>query len=1085
MPSIEQSRNDVEQEKPLERVQDQTGDEPTQVVSSPEQELSEEEVFAYVDELSELFREELKQGKSTTIEEFAQRYPSVADKILEFFPMMELFEKASPPQCLSQLSQHVDPLAVTPKKCERYDHFVVGRQLGRGGMGVVYEAYDEQLDRWVALKVMNHFRGNEEEARRRFEREVKTAAKLHHTNIVPVYGSYVSGQGDYYYVMQLIDGSDLGRFIYHHQEDKGVSSSLSLSKKLSARLHAITKPDNAAKTRGSQNDSASDKHTTRVDVGNVIQNVRSYQNTVLGETSTGLENADDREPVPFELSEDPREDYLEASEVQFPLSGPLPQPKKKREAEQVKKDGAKEQGSSSHDRDRVLDVKPGKGLLATHEIATKEEYYRRVAQVGIQVARALEYAHDHGVLHRDIKPTNLMIDEFGVVWVTDFGLAKSIDECAQPGTGDLTRADQHVGTPRFLAPEAQKGEFSALSDVYALGVTLYELLSFTPAFPERSDPTKLIQTIANGTYEPLHKVCPDIPRDLETIVAKAMNCDKEARYATAADLADDLQRFLEYRPIKARRQTLFEKTYNLCKRNKLVASLTAAVALFAAIAIGVLVYYVNDQRAMIAELRRVMIAEEKATNRAQQNLELAMNAFSKIFDTLGEGLEPNCSFIDASQHAPIDEIHVSEKDARALEDLLTFYDRFAKENEEEPELMRKSAEAYAKIGQLRELLGRARESDAYKKSIEFYQKSLENTMDPRERENIIFAKADVVASIFEHASRDTKLDDVYDVCDETLAELAGIMNDSPNADARESHTAELRFNRATAKIMALRKTDPGLGFFESPNYALPEPQEIDAIQQDLDYARERLSRVGAQATRHTATQAHRFAKFHTVYALWRASLGELEESRTWLEKSFSYAQIYTREFPNDANAYIAMIMHYYVKAAIDAEIRKSSNVVLEDYDPMQEYEATKAGILNWVDRLVGKFPNAPMFDVCQIVVNYQFAKYEALLERLDQAEALLISAEDKRKDFVQRYPDYEDFQFFAPLHIGHFELLVKENRLSEAAAKLEFMDRAYEELDQKRVLKNLPVNEEKEKLRVEYRARLVELLEKAQNESSK
>src|SRR5207248_6909919 len=164
------------------------------------------------------------------------------------------------------------------------------------------------------------------------------------------------------------------------------------------------------------------------------------------------------------------------------------------------------------------------------------EYYRSVARMGVQVAAALDYAHRQGVLHRDIKPSNLLLDARGTVWVTDFGLAKA------EGADELTRTGDIVGTLRYMAPERMGGWSDPRSDVYGLGITLYELLTLRPAFEESYRPG-LIEQVAHEDPPRPRKVDRSIPRDLETIVLKAVDKEPGRRYQTAAELAADLGRF--------------------------------------------------------------------------------------------------------------------------------------------------------------------------------------------------------------------------------------------------------------------------------------------------------------------------------------------------------------------------------------------------------------------------------------------------------------------------------------------------------------------------------------------------------------
>ena len=202
--------------------------------------------------------------------------------------------------------------------------------------------------------------------------------------------------------------------------------------------------------------------------------------------------------------------------------------------------------------------------------SNRRHYFQSVAGIGHQVAEALAYAHDRGVIHRDIKPSNLLLDAAGVVWVTDFGLAKTDEE-------GLTRTGDILGTIRYMAPERFRGLCDARSDVYALGLTLYELLVLRPAF-ESADRLKLIEQVTHQEPARPRSIDPRIPRDLETIVLKAIDKDPQRRYPTAAALAEDLQRFAEDRPIRARRIGTLERAWRWSRRNKAVASLLASLA---------------------------------------------------------------------------------------------------------------------------------------------------------------------------------------------------------------------------------------------------------------------------------------------------------------------------------------------------------------------------------------------------------------------------------------------------------------------------------------------------------------------------
>jgi len=182
----------------------------------------------------------------------------------------------------------------------------------------------------------------------------------------------------------------------------------------------------------------------------------------------------------------------------------------------------------------------------------------------VQAAEALEHAHQMGVVHRDIKPSNLLVDAGGQLRITDFGLAMIQGDPALTMTGDI------VGTLRYMSPEQASGDrrvLDAHTDIYSLGVTLYELVTLRPAFPGE-DRQRLLQQIANDDPPPPRDVNPLIPRDLETIVLKAMAKEPSQRYAVAQEFADDLQHFLADEPIRARRPSLADRATKWALRHR-------------------------------------------------------------------------------------------------------------------------------------------------------------------------------------------------------------------------------------------------------------------------------------------------------------------------------------------------------------------------------------------------------------------------------------------------------------------------------------------------------------------------------------
>jgi len=465
-----------------------------------------------VEQLAEDFMARKRRGEKPTLSEYAAQYPDLADDIRELFPALVMMEDLGD-SSLAATGPHQTGATTAP---ERIGDYRILREVGRGGMGVVYEAEQESLGRRVALKVLPPHVLNDSQQVRRFEREARAAAKLHHTNIVPVFG-VGSDQGMHYYVMQFIQGLGLDEVL---EELK--------------RFRQSRERKRPEENRPPVADAPGSDSGRRAPVSEIAQ---SFAAGAFVAT---------------------------ASEVR---------PR-----------------SSDSSITRLPD---GSALSTVSESDTR--YCRSVARIGVQVADALEYAHSQGILHRDIKPSNLLLDMQGTVWVTDFGLAKGGDAENLTHTGDI------VGTIRYMAPERFSGMSDARADVYALGLTLYELLTLKPAFTEH-DRAKLMQQVLHDDPQPLRRVNSTIPRDLETIIHKAMAREPERRYQTPRAFAEDLQRFIEDRPIRARRTSTRERFWRWCRRNPAVASLAAAVfILFAAVAAVASVGYVQTRLALSRE----------------------------------------------------------------------------------------------------------------------------------------------------------------------------------------------------------------------------------------------------------------------------------------------------------------------------------------------------------------------------------------------------------------------------------------------------------------------------------------------------
>jgi serine/threonine protein kinase/WD40 repeat protein len=498
--------------------------------------------------LADEFALRQRNGERPRLAEFCDRHPSLADDIRSLFPAMVELERVKAdagPELAVAASD-------TPPITELGD-FRLLREVGRGGMGVVYEAEQVSLGRRVAIKVLPAAVFRDRSKRRRFEREAKAAARLHHTNIVPVHG-FGEHNGTPYYVMQFIPGlgldaviDELGHVVSSGQTARPVASRTADQTALSVAL-ARSLIDGDQSGTGGWNAAAANDHTL-----------------TSAEVATF-------EPAPRSPSDISSVVSLSASGMHLP-------------------------GQS--------------GPTTAGTPRKKTTYWESVARIGVQVAGALAYAHKLGVLHRDIKPANLLLDLDGIVWVTDFGLAKADDSDNLTHTGDL------LGTLRYMPPEAFEAKSDARGDIYSLGLTLFELVALRPAYEER-DQKKLIKQVTTGEPARLRKLRKDAPRDLVTIVEKAIDREPDRRYQHAADLAADLQRFLDDQPIKARRQTTAETVWRWARHHRMVASLAAVVLLLlVALTIGAVVTaaYFRD-----LEKEQRLLVQTKATlvERTQQ-----------------------------------------------------------------------------------------------------------------------------------------------------------------------------------------------------------------------------------------------------------------------------------------------------------------------------------------------------------------------------------------------------------------------------------------------------------------------------------
>lgn len=433
------------------------------------------------------------------------------------------------------------------------------REIGRGGMGVVYEAEQVSLRRRVALKLLPESVFVTEIKRRRFEREARAAASLHHTNIVPVH-AVGEDAGTPYYVMQLIRGCGLDQVL---RELRGLA-----------------------------------------DAGTFVRHESLLSDGYSSTLATVRRLIGQEEEAP--RAADPR------------------------------------------------------------------SHWHFVARVGQQTAAALHFAHERGILHRDVKPANLMLDGLGNAWLTDFGLAKLDDT-------DLTQQGDVVGTMRYMAPEALEGKYDARSDVYALGLTLHEALTLVPAFPE-ADRSQLLYRISHGELTALRTALPDIPLDLATVIAKATEREPQQRYQTAGELADDLDCWLRDEPIQARRISTWERIGRWARRHREIAGLSlVVVGLLFLSAIGFALAAMHfrrlesEQRHLAATNQELATDNESKRRQAVSALQESKETLSDMYRSFGLQAQEEQAFhlaalwfSEASRVAEFDGPRRSENATRAL-----------------------------------------------------------------------------------------------------------------------------------------------------------------------------------------------------------------------------------------------------------------------------------------------------------------------------------------------------------------------------------------------------------------------------------
>ena len=563
-----------------------------------------------VGEAVELYMLSCEQGPPPDLDEFVSRFPGLEDDLRAAIDGLELVHGLlGLGSATGSGSGRRGGLDHRIESGQRIAGYRVVRELGRGGMGTVYEAVHMGLDRPVALKVLGVHAAPDSSARRRFLNEARTAAGLHHTHIVPVFDVGQVG-GLCYYAMQRIEGSGLDRVLKHLRRTRQVASGAGEA------LSSSRLPNFLASEAG----------------GAAQANASPRLGRFWARLPASLLRGRKRPDGLLEQAKPPgiRSSFSGIQQVPARPNGIRPK------SLIPPGDGSTASwGTASRDGEHAAADSPAGGLQAVAPASlpnlTSPEpdrlrrelepppfdpprgpaYFRWVAKVGLESADALAHAHEQGVIHRDVKPSNLLIDAKGSIWVTDFGLARRL---ADPG---ITHHDSLLGTPRYMSPEqARTGSIDGRTDVYSLGATLYELLTLRPPFDGQTA-AELIDQI--GQQDPLAptKIDRRVPRDLETVVLKALAKRPVDRYATAAELFEDLERFLNREPVKARRIGPLGRAWRVARRHPgITAVSTAAAALVLAIATFAYMRIVSERNLAVAAQRRSddLFNREKAAN---------------------------------------------------------------------------------------------------------------------------------------------------------------------------------------------------------------------------------------------------------------------------------------------------------------------------------------------------------------------------------------------------------------------------------------------------------------------------------------
>lgn len=585
---------------------------------------------------------DLERGVDRSAEELIAQYPQWGDALRQALASLDAVRKVVA----------AFPSAEQTETLPQLGDYRILREIGRGGMGIVYEARQLSLGRTVALKVLPFAAVLDPVQVQRFQNEAQAAAQLHHPHIVPVFAVGCE-RGVHYYSMQYIDGRSLDQVVRELQVD-------------SRAVHPQAVNPRAATTRR-------------------LSSIA---------------------PAP-------------TTEPHTPARRPSPS------------------------RETVR----GHSTLPAHRGVP---HVRAMVELVAQAAEGLHHAHECGVIHRDVKPSNLLVDRRGKLSVADFGLARC------QALTQITTQGQLCGTLRYMSPEQASGRnglVDARTDIYGLGVTLYELLALRTPF-DADDRESLLRQIVHESPPALHQLNPAVPADVVTVVQKAMAKEREERYSTAEELAADLRRFLAGQPTLARRPSRWDLTTKWVARRAKLVTASLAVIICALLLASVVAW----------SLSRSQQRTENALAEAERHLRVARHVVDDFNADLSEQL------VDLPGAEPVR--------LAALARAADFYGQFANYSAGEPRWRFDTAVALAKRAAVLEQLGDTRMAEqsyleAQQRFTELLDTAGVESATQRFSSEAALCRANYGAFLFRHGDQD-KGRSLLESATSQLSEIAAV-----------------------------------------------------------------------------------------------------------------------------------------------------------------------------------------------------------------------------------------------------------------------------------------------------------------------